>query len=267
MTRKKGWVEALLTKRAALEKVLGVSLGAMLGCGHFGCVFASTPPWVVKFSIDPTEGPIWSKIVGLMKEERYGEGGFPEIKSITRILPDIPYGGRKKKVWAIVREGIEPVFVSDRTSLRFSPFTCAKFGFPPDLSVHGSGISMFGPNAEDFSAALNALNKYRMFAQAWHRGARSRDGSREETAELLQRVADTHFHGGACAPLGESLSMLASNGVYLRDVHMMNIGWHVAPPGAGDDWDRLVIFDPGHTPTGPAKDIPEALVANGRSAL
>jgi len=264
--RKKGWVEALLTKREALEKVLGVPLGAMLGCGHFGCVFDSTSPWVVKFSIDPTEGPIWSKIVGLMKEERYGDGGFPEIRSITRILPDIPYGGRKKKVWAIVREGIEPVFANVGGMLHLSPFTCEKYGLPADIGPYSS-LNAFGPNAEDFSTALNALNKYRMFAQAWHRGARSRDGSREETAELLQRVADTHFHGGACAPLGESLSMLASNGVYLRDVHMMNIGWHVAAPGAGDDWDRLVIFDPGHTPTGKVTDIEEVLVANGRAAL
>ena len=56
--RKKKWVEQLLTKRDKIEKAIGMPLGTMLGCGHWGCVFESTAPWVVKLSIDPTEGPI-----------------------------------------------------------------------------------------------------------------------------------------------------------------------------------------------------------------
>jgi len=103
--RKKKWVEALLTKQAAIEDVLEVPIGRMLGCGHWGCVFESTTPFVVKFSIDPTEGPIWSKIVGLVREEQYGGMGFPNIKSITRLMPDISHSGKKRKVWAIVRDG------------------------------------------------------------------------------------------------------------------------------------------------------------------
>lgn len=260
MTRKKGWVEALLTKRAALEKVLGVPLGEMLGCGHFGCVFDSTPPWVVKFSIDPTEGPIWSKIVGLMKGEQYGEGGFPEIKSITRILPDIPYGGRKKKVWAIVREAVEPVYKSDGG---YTDFSVAKFGLSPGsgrFDVMGSGASHV-PAPPDFLDAIYGLALYQGFARGWHKRPT------DEVETQIERVLNNQFHGAIAGPLGESLSMLASNRVYLRDVHRGNIGWHVAAPGDGDDWDRLVIFDPGHTPTGKVTDIEEVLVANGRSAL
>ena len=266
--RKKAWVEQLLTKRDKIEKAIGMPLGTMLGCGHWGCVFESTPPWVVKLSIDPTEGPIWSKIKGLLDEERYGDGGFPEIKSLHRITPDIPYGGRKKKVWAIVREGIEPVFVNDRKGLRFSQYTLAKLGLPVDAPA-------YGPSAQygDFSRAIEGLDRYRLAAQAWHRRKRGEDtsawgspsfSSLESIEEYISRL-DRHFSGAAFAPLGESLSMLASNGVYLRDVHKLNIGWHVARDA--DDWDRIVIFDPGHTPTAGGKDIEQVLVENGREAL
>ncbi len=199
--RKKGWVEALLTKRAALEKVLGVPLGEMLGCGHFGCVFDSRPPWVVKFSIDPTEGPIWSKIVGLMKAEQYGEGGFPEIKSITRILPDIPYGGRKKKVWAIVRESVAPVY---KAAGEYTDFSIAKLGLEPgsgrrDL-LNQKGYVL----PQDFSEAIYGLAHYQGLAREWHQK------HSDEVEQKIERILGRYFSGGIAGPLGESLSMLAS---------------------------------------------------------
>ena len=30
---------------AQIEKIIGLPIGAMYACGHFGCVFASDPPW------------------------------------------------------------------------------------------------------------------------------------------------------------------------------------------------------------------------------
>jgi hypothetical protein len=275
--RRRAWIDELLTKRTRIETALGAPLGKMLGCGHFGCVFESTPPWVVKFSIDPTEGPIWSKIVGLINEEAYGALGFPEIKSITRLTPDVPYGGRKKKVWAIVREGVEPVY---RTSAElYTDFSRAKFGLPV-----GSGrFDRIGGDSqlpEDFLSAIYGLSLYQTYARAWHaftysprrsseysRTLRAEYHSRDAVEMKIEGILNREFHGPLAGGLGESLSMLASNGVYLRDVHRGNIGWHVAAPGDGNDWDRLVIFDPGHTPTGPATDIPEALIENGRDPL
>ncbi len=275
--RKKAWIEALLTKRMRIETAIDAPLGRMLGCGHFGCVFESTAPWVVKFSIDPTEGPIWSKIVGLIRDESYGDLGFPEIKSITRLTPDIPYGGRKKKVWAIVREGVVPVY-RGRESL-YTDFSLEKLGLPPGsgrftrLGEHKSALP------EDFVMAIYGLSLYQGLARAWHgftspsRNHDQREAlrihyhSRDAVEAKIEHVLNREFHGPIAGGLGESLSMLASNQVYLRDVHTGNIGWHVAAPGDGDDWDRLVIFDPGHTPTGPATDIPSALIENGREAL
>jgi hypothetical protein len=283
--RKKKWVEQLLTKRDKIEKAIGMPLGTMLGCGHWGCVFESTPPWVVKLSIDPTEGPIWSKIMGLVSEEQYGALGFPEIKSLHRITPDlVTPGGRKKKVWAIVREGVEPVLRAVRGE-RSEPteFTFKALRVPEGapFDVHSGdytkqmwdeqGIA-WTSQVEDFFRALEGLSKYQMLAREWHERKKPRgrrylqfslaDVSLADVEYRINRVVETMFNGPACAPLGESLNMLASHGVYLRDVHLMNIGWHVARDD--DDWDRIVIFDPGHTPTAAGKDIEEALVENRR---
>ena len=262
-------------------------LGTMLGCGHWGCVFESTPPWVVKLSIDPTEGPIWSKIAGLAEEEAYGGDGLVKLKSITRLTPDLVVGGRKRKVWAIVREGVEPVFRQWRpkelgekgrgTRVLTSAFTNELLGYskPQSWDLENTNYKQ-----EDFKRGIESLFKYRDLTTFWHLKATSRRGmehtalaggrydtrlhqSLERTSELIQRIADTGFSGPHMAPLGETLSMLASNGVYLRDVHNLNIGWHV--PTSDDDWARVVIFDPGHTPTEGA-EIEEALVEN-REAL
>lgn len=262
--RKKAWVTALLAKRTRIEGALGVPLGEMLGCGHFGCVFQSSRGLVVKLSIDPTEGPIWAKIRGLIEEERYGDLGFPEVTSITRLTPDIPYGGRKKKVWAILRGEITPVFDLSKWGLRFTPFTREELGFDAHTEYWGGSMAAYGPAAEDFGKAIEGLAKYRALATDWHNKRRVRTGydSDAELEAKIERTLSYYFSGAKAGGLGESLSMLASNRVYLRDVHIGNIGWHVAAAGDGDDWTRLVIFDPGHTPTDEVGGIATALVEN-----
>jgi hypothetical protein len=305
MARKKQWVEALLTKREAIERAIGMPLGTMLGCGHWGCVFESTPPWVVKLSIDPTEGPIWSKITDLVEQEQYGGDGFPKIKSLHRITPDHAVGGRKRKVWAIVREGIEPVFREYRarelgmhgggTILATSEFTNELLALPRPERATSLPYGHPGTPREDIRVGMEALIDYRLATTAWHglqRTSRSRaeishqhyfrseygcapgDGGwapNITNSECLDRIASKierilhRLNGPLMGPLGESLSMLASNGVYLRDVHLLNIGWHIAH--GDDDWTRVVIFDPGHTPTESGGDIEQVLVEEGREAL
>jgi hypothetical protein len=285
--RKKAWVDELLTKKDPIERALGVPLETMLGCGHWGCVFESTAPWVVKLSIDPTEGPIWSKVAGLVEEEQYGGDGLVRIHSITRLTPDLVYGGKKRKVWAIVREGVEPVFREYRpkelgekgrgTRTLTTAFTNELLGYSKPQSW---SLEVTNYKQEDFKKGIESLFKYRDLTTFWHLKQRAHRGlsrtalsqgryagrldmSLEATAERIQRVTEVGFQGPHMAPLGETLSMLASNGVFLRDVHNLNIGWHV--PKDDDDWARVVIFDPGHTPTEGA-DIGEALLEN-REAL
>ncbi len=277
-TRKK-WVQALLEKREAIGRAIGMPLGDMLGCGHWGCVFDSNPPWVVKLSIDPTEGPAWSKIAGLVQSEQWGQDGFTEIQSIHRLTPDLVIGGRKRKVWAIVREGVEPVFQDDRGVLVTSDYTNRVLGLSFPMAQHElSRTSGLPPRVQDVATMMRGLQLYRDAATAWHvlgpqrrwteRAERERSyyrdhmgiRSRDIAQDRALRAVRSYFHGPSAAPLGESLEMLASNDVFLRDVHLMNIGWHV--PRDDDDWARIVIFDPGHTPTVSAGDIPEQLIQN-----
>lgn len=291
--RKKEWVETLLGKRAAIEQAIGFPLDKMLGCGHWGCVFQSTAPWVVKLSIDPTEGPIWSKIAGLVEDETWGDKGFVEVKRITRILPDLKVGGRTRKVWAIVREAVEPVFreyslkeLGERgrgTIMRTSAFTNNVLGFAAPIGQLDQYVTQGTHAQKDFTAGLVGLYKYRDLATMWHMlgppmrrshlwGERMeflkqrthREAKRPVIAERIEDVLNHYFHGPHMAPLGEALSMLAVHEIYLQDVHNMNIGWHVSR--GDDDWERVVVFDPGHTPT-EAANIEEVLVQNPREAL
>lgn len=286
--RKKQWVEALMTKRHAIAGALGVPLGEMLGCGHWGCVFESVSPWVVKFSIDPTEGPIWSKIGGILADEAYGADGFVELKSITRLTPDLRVGGKNRKVWAIVREAVEPVFreysqkeLGKRghgTTLMTSGVTTALLDLPGPESPFG--LRRGTDKQKDFSDGIDGLFDYRELATLWHLLGKSRLGSversrlgamrsrygmdsQDDVEEAIDRVLG-HLRGPLMGPLGESLVMLASNRIFLRDVHNMNIGWHL--PRSDDDWAKVVVFDPGHTPTD-KMEIETVLLENPREAL
>jgi len=280
--RKKAWVDSLLGKREAIEQAIGMPLGEMLGCGHWGCVFESTAPWVVKLSIDPTEGPIWSKIAGLVEDEVWGADGFVKVKSIHRLTPDLVVGGKKRKVWAIVREAVEPVFreftmkelgEKGRGSMvKTSRFTNELLGFSGPVAASFLTAGYYLPKGsyknEEFHVGLGGLVRYRDLATLWHlygarrrttysadriRGLESMLGvySKDDAVERIEHVVQHAFSGAYWAPLGESLHMLATHEIYLRDVHAMNIGWHV--PKTDESWTHIVIFDPGHTPTAGAE--------------
>jgi hypothetical protein len=277
--RIKSWVTGLLARRSELERAMGQPVGELLGCGAWGCVFKSTDPWVVKLSIDPTEGPIWKKIQNLITEERYGEMGFVEVRSIRRLIPDVVYSGRRRKVWGIVRSEVEPLLggsdLVDFEGNVLSDFTRAHLGLRPsqsyaDLSRSAergwAQLSAARPrraSEEELGMAMRGLGIYRGLATSWHSLGRP-TYEQERIPTKIEHVLNHYFSGAVGGALGESLSMLASNGVYLRDVHLNNVGWHVARDD--NDYTRLVIFDPGHTPTDSA-EIEEHLVKNGREAL
>jgi len=110
---RKRWVRDLLAKRDALERAIGMPVGELLGCGHFGCVFQSDPPWVVKLTVDPSEGPIWDTIQWAIDENGgYGGTGFARVAKVVRLRPDVGEGRRKRALYAIVREEVAPVFAT-----------------------------------------------------------------------------------------------------------------------------------------------------------
>lgn len=269
--RVKGWVKTLLENQQMLEKASGGwKLGTVLGCGHWGCVVdLLDSPWVLKLTVDPTEAHIWSKIVHLTEEERYGDDGFPRIKKIFKLEPGIPYGAfqptarglkqRTRTAYGIVREKVAPVFNTSGWQAATTPFTAQVLGVQDRLGA-GTTESTLREEArrvknhklDDFLMSLEALVKYRDLANQYHgRGpyVRYAEDYRQEVLQRISRVLD-RMSGATGGPLGESLQMLASNGVVLADVHYGNIGWRFLPEVEGEEgYTCLVVFDPGHTPT------------------
>lgn len=232
-------------------------LGQLLGCGHWGCVFESTSPWVVKFTRDPTEGPIWAKLRAWEAETDYATDGIVRIKDIVRLYPDIKFGRREWPIHAIVREEVAPVFSSEGT---WTPYTAERLGssqFPrcPTLPPLQKSLR------SEFLQTLQGLQLFRDHAASWHRvKAYKRPEPRKlEYFEELMTRATNYMTGPIGGRLGETLNQLVVDGIVLRDVHHGNIGWRVKDPSASDDDTEhcIVIFDPGHTPTDDALPIRE----------
>lgn len=279
--RAKPWIEILLKHRADLEHAAGGKLGVMLGCGHWGCVFdMPDTPWVLKLTVDPTEAHIWSKILELMKEEAYGQDGFPRFKKLFRLEPGIPYGkgGRTKIAYGIVREKVAPVFhEGPYKDVELTGFTKKHLGLDhlttkvPVKGKPGAWREVPSPilytsllnkaitgldqrtqiRVDEFVENIEVLKSYRLLAHQWHGSVMRRRGGEIEERQSQRIEQKLNRMGGPVGgPLGESLSMLLSNNVVLNDVHLFNLGWRFLPNVEGQEgYTCLVIFDPGHTPT------------------
>ena len=267
--RIKRWVRELLEDRAAVEKAIGMPLREVLGCGHWGCVVDSKRPWVVKFTIDPNEAFTWTKINQLIAE------------GIYRIEPRVMYGGRPKKAYAIIREEVAPAFTDSREGMELTRATKAKLGLNPkkraiyrltfgsghsDIVVDGERVPIRYP-IDEFVWTCDALIKFQRLAYDWHGRQTDRFPqhypSREHIKGQLERA--THrMMGGTGGAIGETLLMLVSNDVVLRDVHLFNVGWrkYRDVPGYTEEDQTLGSFAPGHTQRPRYAQIPVARVAN-----
>jgi hypothetical protein len=299
MSRPKRWIADLLEQREKLQRTLGMPVGESLGCGYYGCVFRSSEPWVIKLTIDRSEGPIWEKIVNITEEEDYGAEGFARVKDIVRLLPDVQYGGKKHKLYAIVREDCPPVFEFPRGKAhRPSAYTMQRLGLP-EVAAEWHGLRGEEPwwqsenelreylqeqhdyptpaaertarQTTAFSVTVRALLSYRNLELQARSAVRDRFGyldrprySRSELKDRLERAA-YRMSGEVGNYLGESLNLLLSRDIILRDLHLGNIGWRRHETIAGSTMPPcLVIYDPGHTPTAGRSNIEERMVANAR---
>lgn len=277
--RVKKWVKEMLEKREAISRAIGMPLETMLGCGHWGCVVDSTDPWVVKLTIDPNEAPIWEKILRLIDEEDYGGDGVVRVKGLYQLQPGVKYGGRMKRVYAIVREEVNPVFtdslpgvpVSKGPGLWLSPRTNRELGLPAEpimfFSGYGSNLGKLVPQSggwevqetdavREFLITMRGLELYRSAAFEWFKYGGGPDY--ERLKDRIERIA--YSMGGYIGnAMSETLLMLLSNDVVLRDLHLFNVGWRVHSRINGSEMPRTIcIFDPGHTPAGRGVAIPVA---------
>lgn len=87
------WTRFVADNRALLSRATGGwQLGKQLGCGLFGCVYASRKPWVVKVTADPSEGEAWAAMRSL--RQLHGRAipelyAIPRVDDIVRVRPDL----------------------------------------------------------------------------------------------------------------------------------------------------------------------------------
>lgn len=285
--RAPGWVKRLLERRQRIEKAIGAPLGAMLGCGHFGCVFDSTEPWVVKLTIDPTEGDMWAALTEFQIESHYGTDGIARVHEVVRLKPDMSWRGKPRAVHAVLRERVFPIW-GDEYAGYFSAVTLDRLGLtdlpPPGRFSHWSmeavrPVSVRNDpslpprvrgNLQEFYSLMHGLLKYREAAEDWHRGATlKRAWNKERVQEAAWEDmlnAANRMSGWVGGYIGETLVSLMDRDIVLRDVHWENIAWRANDRIEGEELPlSLIIFDPGHSPTA-QREIREVLVAN-RSPL
>ena len=256
-----GWAKDVLRKRERIEAILGQPIGDLYGCGHFGCVFRSTPPWSVKLTRDPTEGAMWAQLASFVRDNNYGTGGIARVRDIVRLRPDITFRRRTWPVHAVVREEILPLW-EDRAGAGhvLTPYSQERLRITKPRVYRPYESS----EAKEFDELLTGLGAYREAATRWHEAARFRHAYRarpiQEEAERKMLSATNLMSGPIGGYIGETLTVLADDGIYLRDVHQMNIGWRVHSRIGDEDElpETLIIFDPGHTPTGTEPEIREA---------
>jgi len=269
----KKWVRDVLVDKDRIADVIGLPIGEMLGCGHWGCVFESEPPWVVKFSRDPTEGPIWAKLIEWVKEQNetvgVGTDGLARAREVVQLSPGVVYRGKERELFVIVREAVAPLFSNIGGVLALTPASIERLGLtssgspyeyaaPEAISFYelegiardftrGTDKSNWAYNAYTLMLLLKALRDYQELAYEWH--AKRSAYSREHFEDQMMRAA-SRMTGWIGNPISETLIELLGDGMVLRDVHWMNIGWRVHSEVLGEELpETLVIFDPGHTPT------------------
>jgi hypothetical protein len=296
-TRKR-WIKDLLEKRDAVERAIGMPLGEMLGCGHYGCVFRSEGPWVVKLTVDKTEGPIWASILDVLDETPELWGGLSRIKQVVRLTPDVGRGRRKRKLYAIVREECEPLahhvpVLAGLMSTYLTDYTRNLLGMPSgewsvgdveaiaqdeDKQDELYGAALLENQRQDdavqmvrevieLGETLDGLNEYRWAAQSLHQDIHEFGISRQFVEATVEELfgATARMVGWVGEPLGRTLEVLGHAGIYLRDVHELNIGWRIHETIGGDVMPQcLVVYDPGHTPTAQKTEIEERMIANAR---
>lgn len=298
------WAKFLDENIGRFARTVGVPIGDRLGCGLWGCVFETTPPWVVKFTRDSTEGPIWAYMAELLLDPEISSelDAFLRVRDIVRIRPDVLFQGEEMPVYGIVREEAlpvvyEPYLATDET-LRRLGMTHAmleRAGLPterPSLNDISDALRKFPPPVRsachELFAVLLALMEYRKHALVYHqwRGALMRGDYQGLGREEVEDISDAAFRemlgtielmrgdGDFVNRFGDDIgrTLLASvnfGDLVFRDLHLGNVGWRVHER-IGDDRrpKTMVILDPGAMATPYSPEIQEVdLVANITRAL
>jgi len=243
-----GWVTNLVKSSEFRKRIVSqvsklfpegesIDWSKMLGCGHYGCAFAfKSGRWVLKITRDPTEGPMQAMVGKRQEVGDYGFEGFAIVRGVFRLEPNISFRGKTWPVYAIVREEVTPFL---------------------DLwSIHGramiEGAPRLSPNTDArlVARALSGLQSYQIESRRFvaFKTEHMKDMALENMRNALNNISDGFPY------VGQIMEVLEAEGTPLLDVHAGNVGVRTQRGMTGDGGDdglgMVVIFDPGHTPTG-----------------
>jgi len=288
-SRMEWWLQELwFNRHEALERAVGMPLREVVGCGFWGCVALSRPPWAVKLTADPNEGPMWRTIARILQESGHGksQAGLTRVKEAVRLtgVADV------QAAYAVVREEIAPLWTAEGLA---SAFTMRKLGFAPSWEVSVPRADMVESHwsekkeqgwvrrlVEDYGAdprrapeaahnlgllwqTVMAIRLYKGLAReqeeaVFHPDVLTTDEELEEHERAMQELNSQLWTalltdgGWVGNGLLWALQMLLEHGILLQDLHGNNYGWrvHETVPGFARPLPLgLCIFDPGGTKT------------------
>jgi hypothetical protein len=255
----------------------------MLGCGHYGCVFALPDPDVVlKVTSDPTEVAFIQRAMQIAEAGRSGEDWPEGIVKYYAIFEVEAKTFRKRKVFAIWREAAVSTGLSLSNHTIFG-FNFGKLTYEQSSEIEfGRQLRQFQLHAERVQKTVRSITqrrgdeakqrfmvKVRKLDQwAWdYVGPDDYEGSRDPYAYGKRSRLDG-LHGEykvaaslrACAIIAElmehtylsdlvggALGFYLERGLLLADLHSANVGRVVRSEyGGRPDETVWVITDPGH---------------------
>lgn len=209
------WSSLLSRKGDSLQRALGVRIGRILGCGHYGCTTESSAKKVIKLSPlpgddswdDDEELKFWTKMKSEQRRPKSpASEGVVKVDHVWVVTDE----QTDEKYMVVLRDAVEP-FVS----VVPDPSAPAMITLVPTPTTAGLGVTSIPTNRPD---DLTEELKYR-------------DGASARAIRTLENLLDPVLR--------------ATNEYRLGDVHLGNIGWH---GGA------LVIYDADYKLDAPGPD-------------
>lgn len=218
-----------------------ISSEDFLGCGHWGCVYPLDidPRFVVKLSLDPTEGPLVAAL--LEKEWLSRHMGIVTYLAVWQIPEAFVWRNIPRTVYVIVRE--EATIPGGHVIQHENPqFARAIYG--KDWFSHKTQIGYLDAASKFQEASIKLREK------ETSRRERNFDVRYSQWAEAAHRVGN--------APKGYAiedfiLNMYDALGIVITDIHLSNIGYRdhdlsdMDLDAGGASRNYYIITDPGHS--------------------
>lgn len=227
-----------------------------LGCGHYGCVFATnTPGLVMKVSSDPSEAEFIQAALKI--------GEWPEGIVKYQAIQEIPGSFKGRPVFVIWREE-----AYDLGKLDMSHYAYREFAAYHEAYLNAARViremSRKPTFAKQLAEAKSRFDDWAWRNVIWEDGQPVRRGygmtadppfMRYRGAQRLAAVLrichicfemmENTAYGTA---VGGALAFYLDRGILLADVHFNNVGTvtRADPDYPGDTNKLLVITDPGH---------------------